>query len=173
VRTSTGQRIETRSATAVSVSSARRELDLIIAPAETPTVIFERGERSTEVFSHGAFAGCEKDPGRVRVNRDHVRERVIGRALRLDPWDEQGLTGTVKLARVRDADDALALIDDGLLAVSAGFAVANGGDERHGTHRRARRATLDHIALVPEPAYESATIAAIRGANYGVAVIPD
>jgi hypothetical protein len=96
-------------------------------PAETPTTIRERGRRYVETFAHGAFAGV--DPARVKVNRDHVRERVIGRALRLDAWAEEGLTGTVRLARVREADEALALIDDDLLSVSAGFAPLPGGEE--------------------------------------------
>ena len=64
-------------------------------------MIHETGRSYTEVIAHGAFAGCEREPGKVRVNRDHVRERVIGKALSLDPWDEQGLTGTVRLSRVR------------------------------------------------------------------------
>jgi hypothetical protein len=53
----------------------------------------------------------------------------LRKAIALNPWAEAGLTGTVKLARVKDADKALALIDDGLLSVSAGFAIAPGGDE--------------------------------------------
>jgi phage head maturation protease len=127
------QPIEIRSATAVEVHRALRELDLVIAPAEVPATIYERSRSYTEVFSHGAFAGCETNPGRVKVNRDHQHERVIGKALRLNPWDEQGLTGTVKLSRVRDADEALALIDDDVLSVSAGFAIASNGDEWRGT----------------------------------------
>jgi hypothetical protein len=45
-----------------ALPSARRELDLVIAPAETPAVIRERSRRYTEIFSHDCFAGCEKDP---------------------------------------------------------------------------------------------------------------
>jgi phage head maturation protease len=46
---------------------------------------------------------------------------------------------------------------------SAGFAVASSGDEWHGPdHRRVRRALLDHISLVPQPAYEAARITAVR-----------
>jgi HK97 family phage prohead protease len=135
-------------------------------PAEQPTVIYEPGKRNTEVFSHGAFAGAERDPTKVRVNREHRREQVLGKAVRLDPWDEQGLTGTVKLARVRDADEALALVDDGLLGVSAGFAIASGGDEWHGTHRRVRRAILDDVSLVAEAAASPRRSAALAPAYW-------
>jgi hypothetical protein len=31
------------------------------------------------------------------------------------------------------------------------------------TERRVRRALIDHVALVPEPAYEAAKITAVRG----------
>lgn len=63
---------------------------------------------------------------------------------------------------MQDVDEALALVDDGLLSLSAGFGGADGGDEWRGKHRRMRRAVLDHISLVPEPAYEHARITAQR-----------
>jgi HK97 family phage prohead protease len=81
--------------------------------------------------------------------------------LELDPWDEAGLVGTAKLSRTALADEALALIEDDVLAVSAGFAVS--ADEWKGTsQRQVRRAVLDHVSLVPQPAYEAATIVAAR-----------
>jgi phage head maturation protease len=64
---------------------------------------------------------------------------------------------------MRDADEALALIADDLLGVSAGFAIGAGGEDWHGNRRRVRRALIDHVALVPEPAYEAAKITAVRG----------
>jgi phage head maturation protease len=47
--------------------------------------------------------------------------------------------------------------------VSAGFAIAPGGDEWRGKYRRVRRAVLDHVALVPQPAYQGAQVTAVRG----------
>jgi len=152
--------LEYRHASTVEVHRTRRELDLLIVPAERPTRIHERSRSYTEVFSHGAFSGC--DASRVRVNLYHQRERVIGKALQLDPWDELGLTGTVKLARTRDADEALALIDDDILGVSAGFAPLEGGEQWRGDHRRVRRALLHHIALVDEAAYDGARVLNVR-----------
>jgi HK97 family phage prohead protease len=160
------RRIEHRSAAAVDVHPAKRELDLLIAPAERPTTIYDRGRSYTEVFSHGAFAGAEQSPERVKVNRDHIRERIVGRAIRLDPWAEAGLEGTVKLAKVHEADEAFALIADDLLSVSAGFVIPRGGDEWHGRdHKRVNRAALDHVALVVEPAYQAAQVMAVRGGS--------
>jgi hypothetical protein len=61
-RVSTWQRVEFRSASAVNVSRARRELDLVIAPAETPTVIYERSKRYTEVFTTAASPAPNATP---------------------------------------------------------------------------------------------------------------
>jgi hypothetical protein len=152
--------LELRSAAAVDVHRARRELDLLIAPAEVPATIYERGRSFVETFAHGAFDGT--NPENVKCNLHHVRERVIGRCIALDPWAESGLTGTVRLARVKDADEALALIDDDLLGVSAGFAVTPGGDEWRGDRRKIKSAVLDHVALVVEAAH-AAKITAVRG----------
>lgn len=157
-------RVEIRHATAVDVHRARRELDVVIAPAETPTEIQEPGRRYTEVMSHGAFAGCEHEPGKVKVNMHHQRQLLIGKAVSLDPWAEEGLVGTLRLSKTRDADDALMLIEDDLLGISAGFMIPSGGEEWRGTtHRRVRKAELRHVALVDEAAYPSARITAVRG----------
>jgi HK97 family phage prohead protease len=162
--TVTDRHVEIRSATVGDIRRARRELDLIVAPAESPATIHERGRSYVETFAHGAFHGV--DAAKVRVNRDHMPSRPIGRALRLDPWSEQGLTGTITLARVREADECLELVDLDLLGVSAGFAAARDGVQWDPgrRHRRITRAALDHISLVGQPAYEAARITAVRGA---------
>jgi HK97 family phage prohead protease len=128
-------------------------------------MIFERSQQYAEVFSHGAFSGCEKNPGRCRVNLHHQRERVVGKALSLDPWDERGLTGTLRLARTRDADQALALAEDGILRRLGRLPGPLPGGETWETRgrRRISRAELDHIGLTPDPAYETAKVLAVRG----------
>jgi HK97 family phage prohead protease len=133
-------------------------------PAETPAMIHERTRSYSEVFSHGAFAGAESHPERVKLNRDHQRDRLLGKATALNPWAEEGLTGTVKLARIRDADEALELISLDMLGVSAAFAVdpTAGSMESRGNHRRIRRAILDHVSLVAEAAYPTAAVTAVR-----------
>jgi hypothetical protein len=54
------------------------------------------------------------------------------------------------------------LIADDLFSVSEGFAVGDGGVEWHGNHWRVRRALIDHVAFLSEPAYEAARITAVR-----------
>jgi phage head maturation protease len=96
------------------------------------------------------------------LNRDHQRERVVGKAIALNPWAEEGLTGTLKLAKTAAADEALTLIDDDILSVSAGFAIAPGGEQWQGDTRRIKKALLDHVALIADAAYLDAKVTASR-----------
>jgi HK97 family phage prohead protease len=157
--------LEIRSAQVADVTPSARIIELVIAPAESPSGrVVESGRFITELFAHGAFAGCEKNPERIRVNRDHSPARVIGRAISLDPWNEAGLIGTLQLARTELADETLALAEDGCLDASAGFIAA---DEQWPTRsiRRVTKALLHHVALTPDPAYTDAPVLAVRGAS--------
>ena len=78
-RTSTRQ-VEIRSARPGRRKQAACASSTSSSPPPRPRLIHEPGPSYVEVFSHGAFAGCEKDPERVRVNRDHQLPRVIGKA---------------------------------------------------------------------------------------------
>jgi hypothetical protein len=61
-RATTTRRIETRSATVADVHDGLREIDVVVSPAESPTIIYERGKKFLEVFSHGAFDGVQDTP---------------------------------------------------------------------------------------------------------------
>jgi HK97 family phage prohead protease len=156
--------IEVRSAAAVDVNVARREMDVVVCPAGVETMIHEPGRSFSEVMDFGAFAGCEDAPERIKVNMYHQRHRVIGRAVSLDPWAETGLEATLRLAKTEAADEALALAEDDCLDVSAGFAIPAGGEEWSSDRkrRRVRRAVLHHVALVDQGAYPGAVITGMR-----------
>jgi HK97 family phage prohead protease len=155
--------IEVRTASTVDVSHVRRTIELVVMPYETPTSVAHHGRTVTEIVSRGAFDTIARDGGRVRVNRDHDVQRTIGRAVKFDPNRHEGLIGEVRIARTALGDESLALADDGILDVSAGFGVLSGG-ERWETHSRRRltKLWLDHVALTPIPAYESARVLAVR-----------
>ena len=92
---------------------------------------------------------------RIKVNRDHVRDRVVGKAVRFHPSRNEGLVAELQIANTTEGNDTLELANDGLLAASAGFGVPDGGEtwpER--TLRRLTRVWLDHIAMTPDPAYD-------------------
>jgi len=72
------------------------------------------------------------------------------------------LTATARLARVRDADEAIELISHGLLGVSAGFLVGRDGQRWTGNRRLITAADLDHVAFTPDPAHEAAAILNVR-----------
>ena len=159
--------LEYRSATALDVNVARARGRHDHRPRRTSRPSSTNRPAPTRRGSCRLFDGCETDPAKVKVKLHHDWTRLIGRALRLDPWADEGLTGTVKLARVRrNTDEALEMIDDGLVGVSVGFGVARGGDEwRDQSHRRVTRAMVDHIALVGNPAYTGAQVVGVRGSS--------
>jgi phage head maturation protease len=162
--TFTRSRVETRSAPVTDVEPSRRQITLLVAPAEVPSLVTERHRTFWETFSHGCFRGAEADPAKIRLNRDHANERVIGAATTIDPWSELGCVGVFRVSRTPLGDETLALAEDGVLSASAAFKVAAGGDEwPDQSHRRIKRGALIHTALTPEPAHEGAVVLDVRG----------
>jgi HK97 family phage prohead protease len=163
--TRTAGPIEIRSAPEpVDVSLAQRLIELIVMPYERPALVEHKGRMIEEVCSPGAFDGIQRQGNRVRVNRDHKRERTVGKALAFFPDSPEGLVAQVKVARTPLGDETLALAEDGCLDASAGFGVKPNG-ERWETRDRRRLTSLylDHIALTPDPAYVDANVLAVRG----------
>ena len=94
----------------------------------------------------------------MRANRDHDRQRTIGKAVNFWPSRKEGLVAAVRIAQTSLGDETLALADEDCLGASVGFAVRGSGREldRRNRTRRIRQALLDHLAFVPDPAYLSA-----------------
>jgi HK97 family phage prohead protease len=156
----------TRSAELVDVSTPTREIDLVVAPYESPALVPHQGRMVEEVLSVGAFAAEVRRAGRIRVNRDHDLKRLVGHATALEDHPA-GLLGTVRLARTELADETLELARSGCLDASVGFLPV--ADRWEGRRRhRIDRAHLGHIALVPEPAYEDARVLAVDGSALAV-----
>jgi phage head maturation protease len=133
-------------------------------PYESPAVVQHHGWMVEEVVSFGAFDEAELRASRVRVNRDHVRERTVGRAVDFDAYNPAGLIAALKIAETKLGDETLGLARDDCLDASAAFAVAPGGETWEGNRRRRLTSLiLDHIALTPDPAYKSARVLAVRG----------
>jgi HK97 family phage prohead protease len=155
--------LEFRSATQLGVSFPKRQIELIVMPYETEAEVLHRGRRIREIVSRGAFEGIDARHRRITVNRGHVIDNVVGKATRFHPSREEGLVAELQIARTAAGDETLSLADEGLLDASAGFGVPDGGEswpER--SLRRLTRVWLDHIAMVPDPAYKDATVLAVR-----------
>ena len=155
--------IEFRAATQVGVSYPKRQIELVVMPYETEAQVIHRGRMIREIVSRGAFEGIDATRRRIAVNRNHVRDNVVGKAIRFHPSREDGLVAELQIAKTDQGDETLALADEGLLDASAGFGVPDGGESwpERGL-RRLSRLWLDHIAMTPDPAYTGTNVLSVR-----------
>jgi HK97 family phage prohead protease len=163
-----------REAQIVDVSFPDRTIDLVVIPYDTEAVVpFPppqpgvqwKGRMVRELITRGAFAGVEQRPNRVKVNRDHDVTRTVGRAVALHPSRPEGLVAEVRIARTPLGDETLELAADGILDASAAMRPMGAGAMewlRDRSGYRIVKAWLAHIARVPDPAYESATVLGVR-----------
>ena len=176
--------LEYRSAELVGVSFPERQIELVVMPYETETVINEPLRSYMEIVSRGAFAGVEKRTSQIRVNVDHKREvpSTIGKAMALHPSRTEGLVADIHISPGSLGDHALELAADGAIGASAGFGLLreNGGSGpvKKGaevwetrSRRRLNPLHLDHIALTPDPAYETANVLAVRATEPAAALV--
>ncbi len=152
-----------RAVETLEVDYPNRTIELIVTPYETEAVV-RMGQRNvTEIFSRGAYNGIERRANRIRVNRDHDRARTVGRAVNLHPSREVGLVAEIRIAKTLLGDETLALADEGILDASAGYLPMADGEVWETRERvRITKAWLGHIAMTPDPAYESAAVLAVR-----------
>jgi HK97 family phage prohead protease len=157
-----------RSASVVGVNFAQRIIEFVAAPYDEEAVVMWRGEPWREMFLRGAWDGIEKRPNRVKVNREHDNTRTIGKIVNFWPSRQEGLVGAARIAQTLLGDESLALAEEQILGASVGY-VARPSDvelnkrSRPGL-RSVRRAYMDHLSFVSDPAYESASVLAVRSA---------
>jgi HK97 family phage prohead protease len=154
--------IEHRNAVVSAVNFAQRLAEIIIVPWNEEATVEYRGEIWKESFLPGAFDGLEKRPNRIRANRGHDKNRTVGKAVNFFPSRTEGLVGEVRIAPTQLGDETLALLDEDMLSVSAGFGVRGSDQILEKPFRRIKRAFLDHIAFVESPAYAGAQVLAVR-----------
>jgi phage head maturation protease len=171
--------VETRAAQVANVDFPKRLVTVVAMPYEQPTQIHEPGRSYTEVVSRGAFQGIEKRTKQVRVNRDHSWDKLVGKVVALHPSRSEGLVTELKIFPTDIGERTLIDCDQGGLDASAGFGLLRRDEgrgpiwedaevwERNRTVRRLNRLWLDHLALVPNPAYEGAQVLSVRDAAAG------
>lgn len=154
-----------RTAEQVGVDYPNRIIELVVMPYEQEALVSHQGRMVREVFSRGAFDGISRRANRIRVNRDHDLKRTVGRALAFHPSRQDGLVAELKIARTELGDETLALAEEGILDASAGYLPMADGEVWETRNRvRITRAWLGHIAMTPDPAYESARVLSVRHA---------
>jgi HK97 family phage prohead protease len=155
--------LEIRAARTVDVSFPDRTIEVITIPYDTPTMVEHEGRMITETVAPGAFDGIEKRPGRVRVNRDHLETRTVGHAAVFYAGRPEGLVAELRISDTELGNETLRLAADDCLDASAAFELRP-GDQQWPTrnHRHITRAFLRHIGLVPDPAYPTARVLAVR-----------
>jgi len=157
--------LEFRHAKQIGVSFPDRTIELVAMPYEEETLVEWQGRMVTEICSAGAFDGIERRANRVRVNRDHDLTRTVGRAIAFHPSRIDGLVAEIRIAQTPLGDETLTLADEGILDASAGFLPMPGGEKwETRSRRRLNKCWLGHIAMTPDPAYESARVLAVRQA---------
>jgi phage head maturation protease len=163
--------VEFRSVPEFEVRWKDRTIEMIAVPyGIISNAVAHHGRAIREVTMPGAYEGVERRANRVKLNRDHDKQRTCGRAIGLHPSRTEGLVVEVRVARTPLGDETLALADDQALEPSVGFAVIPGGETwlEQRSLRRIDRAFLDHIAMVPEGAYYpegQVPVLAVRQAN--------
>ena len=154
--------LESRDATVGSVDYAQRLIEVIAVPYEEEAIVEYRGEIWRESFLRGAWDGIEKRPNRVKANRDHDTRRLVGKAVKFFPSRDEGLVAEVRIAKTDLGDETLALADEEVLDASIKFGVLGRDQDLDRPYRRIKRAYMDHLAFVPEPAYEGARVLSVR-----------
>ena len=164
----TTQELRYRAAEQIGVSYPDRTIELIVMPYERETVVAHQGRMVHEIVSRGAFNGIERRANRIRVNRDHDVKRTCGRAVAFYPDRDEGLVAKIRIAQTELGDETLTLADEDMLDASAGFLPMPGG-EKWETRSRCRltKCWLGHIAMTPDPAYETARVLAVRNQDTG------
>lgn len=117
-----------------------------------------------ESFKRGAFAKSLRERGekvKLLVNHQRMQRLPIGKATLLRE-DTAGLYGEFRVSHTADGDEALTLVQDGVVdAFSIGFDPVADRDVRPG-HVERTEVRLNETSLVAFPAYEDALIAGVR-----------
>ena len=137
----------------------------ICAPYGQTAQIADMNGRYAETIERGAFARtiAERGPGKVKLLVQHEQQSLpIGRAVLLRE-DSAGLYGEFRVSKTAKGDEVLTLVRDGALdSFSIGFRPIRDRWSTDRTLRTLLEARLDEVSVVSFPAYEAASILAVR-----------
>lgn len=162
-----------RNSTLTDVDATKRQIDLIAVPWDEEARVFWREDWWTEVFKRGAFEGIEQRVNEVRVNREHVKGKTVGKVEVFDPTHPDGLWARVKVAKGPRGDDVLNLAEDDMISASVGYRASKPSDvqlDKPAKRRTVLNAWLDHLGMVEDPAFTKARVLAVREDQSGLLV---
>jgi HK97 family phage prohead protease len=154
--------VEIRSSTLTNVDFSERLIQLLVVPYNEEAVVEYRGKVLVETVAPGAFDGIETRGEHVSANRDHQYERTFGKVRSYHTGDLAGLIADVYASDTPLGDETLRLAADEVLKPSVGMLVRNSDQIIRNGKRKIKRAFLDHVSLVPNPAYRGAGVLAVR-----------
>jgi HK97 family phage prohead protease len=147
-----------------AVDFKERTIEVRVIPYDEEIDVDFQGKTIRERVDPGAMAGIDPNKARITVNRDHDYGRTVGKIIELRE-EPSGSVGVTKISNTLLGDETLQLADDRVLGASVGMMVARSGMEVRGGLRRIFRVdVLDHIALLPNPAYAGAEVLDVRQA---------
>jgi phage head maturation protease len=177
--------LEIRAAQVVEVFAPKRMLELIVMPYETEAKVIHEGREIREICSRGAFGSVQERIRRISVNRDHDLSRICGKVVALHPSRKEGLVAEIKVFKQGEGEATLEAVEEDMLDASAGFMLLrqeNGRGpvypdaetwEQHGTLRRLNRLHLHHVALTPDPAYDTRILSVRNAATIATGTTPN
>jgi len=154
--------VEVRSATITGVDFEERIIQVIAVPYDQEAVVPYGGQMLVETVAPGAFDGIETREEHVTANRDHNYERTFGMVRSYRSNDPVGLITDLHVSNTPLGDETLRLAADGVPKASVGMLVRRSDQVVKKGFRRIKRAFLDHVSLVPNPAYRGAGVLAVR-----------
>jgi len=141
-----------------------REHQRQIVGIAVPYGVQIRVGRYVETFRPGAFA--EADPAPLTATHPRSSDTLpIGVSVELRD-EPDGLHGVWRISKTSLGDEVLELIRDGAVSgLSIGFVPVTDRWTPDRSRVERVRALLDHVAVVRQPAYPDARIAALRAAQ--------
>jgi HK97 family phage prohead protease len=157
--------IEFRKAHTGAVDFAQRTIEVRVLPYDEEIDVEFQGKMMRERVDPGSFKHIDPKATRITVNRDHDYGRTVGRIVELRD-EPSGAVGVTKISNTLLGDETLQLAEDRVLGASVGMGVSRSGMEVRGGLRRIFRVdVLDHVALLPNPAYAGAEVLDVREAQ--------
>lgn len=166
--------VEWRSAEMTDVKFPNRTITVLAAPYEKSSdFVVYRGRQYVETFARGAFNGIETRPKQVAVNREHIKGATVGKVERFDPNTSEGLVAEIRVAATPAGDEVLQLADERMIWPSVGFYIKRPSDQELNNRstpaqRLIKRAFIEHVSLVENPAYTEVDIVDVRASDGSV-----